>query len=324
MLRVIDTSVYQKDLVVAAVNADAFIVKATGGVGYVNPDCDDTIQQAIALNKPFGFYHYFSDGFNDGDPIAEANFFVDNCLGYFHHGIPVLDWERGGNPDVGNTGKALAFLQHVEARTGVKPLIYMSLSLITSLNWSAVIAGNFGLWCAAYVDNNTPIPNFSMDPNRDPNPHWDGNVNDVLWQFTSTGRIDGYGGNLDCSFFYGPRAAWDAYAGVSQPAPAPAPTPTPEPTPTPPAPTPEPTPAPEPAPTPTPPPVGVPNPPEPDPSPGVPTPPDSPPDTSPPVETGPPETPPPADGSGGQVQGPSLWVAIWEFIKAFFNKLRGV
>ena len=221
MLRVVDTSVYQQDLVVTATNADAFIVKATGGIGYVNPDCDDTIQQAITAGKLFGFYHYFSDGFNDNDPIAEADYFVDNCSDYFHKGIPILDWERGGNNDVTNTAKALQFLQHVEARIGVKPIIYMSLSLIASLDWSAVIANGNGLWCAAYVDNNTPVANFAMDPNRDPNPNWDGNVNDVLWQFTSTGRIDGYGGNLDCSFFWGTHASWDAYSGVYTNAPAP-------------------------------------------------------------------------------------------------------
>lgn len=225
MLRVIDISDYQASLDFGGVNADAIIVKATGGNGYVNPSCDNHIEQAKAANKPFAFYHYYSDGFNDSDPIAEANYFVDNCLGYFNQGIPILDWERGGNPDVSDTAKALQFLQHVEARTGVKPLIYMSLSLVTGLNWSAVVANNNGLWCADYVDNNTPIPNFAMDPNRDPNPHWDGTVNDVMWQFTSTGRIDGYGGNLDCSFFYGPRAAWDAYANKhASPAPTPEPT----------------------------------------------------------------------------------------------------
>lgn len=311
MLRVIDTSVYQADLVVAAVDADAFIVKATGGVGYVNPDCDDTVQQAIAIGKPFGFYHYFSDGFNDGDPIAEANFFVDNCLGYFNKGIPILDWERGGNPDVGNTGKALQFLRQVEARTGVKPIIYMSLSLVTGMDWSAVVANNNGLWCAAYVENNTPIPNFSMDPNRDPNPHWDGNVNDVLWQFTSTGRISGYPGNLDCSFFYGSRASWDAYAAVhTAPAPAPTPDPTPVPTPTPdpvPTPTPDPVPTPEPTPDPTP----VPDP-TPDPTPDpVPTP-----DPTPTPEPTPEPTPQPKPL-------PAWLVAIINWLKATFPGIFG-
>lgn len=224
---------------VGSVAADFVLIKATGGNGYVNPTCDLHVQQAITLDRKWGVYHYFSDGFNDGDPIAEANWFVDNCLGYVGRGMLILDWERGGNPDVGNVGKALAWLQHVESRTGVKPLIYMSLSLVQELDWSPVVAGNYGLWCAAYLENNTPIPNYQMDPNRDPNPHWDGNINDVIWQFTSTGRLDGYGGNLDCNFFYGTREAFDAYARTPA-APVPEPTtttttesvppPTPEPT----------------------------------------------------------------------------------------------
>jgi len=257
MLRGVDLNSYKADLNLASIAFDFAIVKATGGNGYVNPHCDIHVQQAIALGKKWGVYHYFSDGFNDGDPIAEANWFVDNCAGYVGKGILGLDWERGGNPDVGNVGKALAWLQHVEARTGVKPVIYMSLSLISAYDWSSVIFGGYGLWCADYVENNTPIANYSMDPNRDPNPRWDGNVNDVLWQFTSTGRIDGYGGNLDCSFFYGAAAAWDAYAGTHTPQPAPelpappaADTPVAPPVPVPP--TPEPAPAPVPVPEPAP------------------------------------------------------------------------
>ena len=177
----------------------------------------------------------------------EAEWFVNNCQGYIGKGLLILDWERGGNPDVTRVDRALRWLQHVEALTGVKPLIYMSASLITELDWSSVINNGNGLWVAAYVDNNTPIPNYQMDANRDPNPHWDGAVNDVMWQFTSTGRLDGYGGNLDCNFFYGTREAWDAYARSNTATPAPV---QPEPTP---APAPEPVVQPEPTPEPTPP-----------------------------------------------------------------------
>lgn len=239
MLRGTDVSHYKAGLNINNIPGDFVIAKATGGVGYVDDQCDNFVEQAKASGKKWGVYHYYSDGFNDHDPIAEANWFVDNCAGYIGKGLLILDWERGGNPDVSNVGAALAWLQHVEARTGVKPLIYMSLSLIRELDWSAVIANNNGLWCAAYVDDNTPIPDYAMDVNRDPNPNWDGGVNDVLWQFTSTGRFAGYGGNLDCNFFYGTQATWDAYAGthtatpVPTPAPTPAPQPVPEPTPVP-------------------------------------------------------------------------------------------
>jgi len=232
MLKIIDVSSYQSDLNVNSVAIDGVIIKATGGNGYVNPHCDTHFQQAKATGKKRGVYHYYSDGFGGDDPIAEANFFVDNILGYVGDAILVLDWERGGNPHVGEVAKAKAWLDHVHDRTGVKPIIYMSLSLITGMDWSSVISAGYGLWCADYVSNSTPIPNFSMDSSRDPNPHWDGNVNDVLWQFTSTGRLDGYGANLDCNFFFGDGNAWDAYAKAPAPvAPIPAPAPVPVPAP---------------------------------------------------------------------------------------------
>lgn len=308
MLRGIDVSHWQAGLNVNAIACDFVIAKATGGNGYVDDQCDNFVQQAIAGGKKWGVYHYFSDGFNDGDPIAEANWFVDNCAGYIGKGLLILDWERGGNPDVNNVGKALAWLQHVEARTGVKPIIYMSLSLTTGLDWSSVIANGNGLWTAAYVDNNTPIPNYGMDPNRDPNPHWDGNVNDVLWQFTSSGRLDGYGANLDCNFFYGSREAWDAYARSNQaPAPAPQPEPTPTPTPTP---EPTPTPTPDPTPTPTPDPVPTPDPtptPEPTPDP-VPTP-----------EPTPDPTPAPVPEPHQPTKFEVWFAAAIKWLKAFFG-----
>jgi lysozyme len=214
MLRVIDISVYKRDIDLSQVDFDAVIEKATGGNGYVNEDCDAKIEQAKALNKKWGFFHYYGDGFADNDPISEAEWFVNNCTNYFGKGFAILDWERGGNAQVNDPNAALQFLNHVKERTGITMGIYMSLSLITSMDWSAVIAAGYSLWCAAYVDNNNPITNWQMDPNRDPNPKWDGNVNDVMWQFTSTGRLDGYGGNLDCNFFFGTQASWDAYAGV--------------------------------------------------------------------------------------------------------------
>lgn len=228
MLRVIDISSAQADggldLNRIANQFDAVMIKATGGNGYVNPSCDYYVQQAIALGKKWGVYHYFGDGFNDADPIAEANWFVDNCLGYVGKGVLALDWERGGNPNVNDSNMARVCAQQIKARTNVNPGDYMSLSLIGELDWSGSIADGNWLWCADYVEDNTIIPNFGMDPNRDPNPRWDGNVNDVMWQFTSHGRLDGYGGNLDCSFFYGSNAAWDAYAGVHTAASSPEPT----------------------------------------------------------------------------------------------------
>lgn len=221
VLRGIDVSHYKSDLSLGSVDADFVIAKATGGNGYVDDQCDRFVQEAISLGRKWGVFHYFGDGFNDNNPIEEADFFVNNCLGYIGHGLLILDWERGGNPNVNRVDMALAWLNHVFERTGVRPIIYMSLSVLQTLDWSPVIAGGYGLWVAQWPQNNNIVPNYGIDPATDPNPHWDGTVNDVLWQFTSTGRLNGYGGNLDCDYFYGTTAAWDAYARSNTPDPAP-------------------------------------------------------------------------------------------------------
>jgi hypothetical protein len=150
----------------------------------------------------------------------------------------------------------------------------MSLSVIEGADWSPVINEGYGLACADYVDDQAVISNWQMDSNRDPNPHWDGVVNDFIWQFTSHGLLDGYGGYLDLNYAYGDGAAWDAYAGIHPvPPPAPQPAPDPGPTPVPPDPQPTPQPIPGPAPTPTPDPTPVPPAPVPTPTPTpVPTP----------------------------------------------------
>src|ERR1035437_3818862 len=106
MLKGIDTNSYKTDLNLDNIQFDFVLAKATGGIGYVNPDCDPKVQQAISLGKLWGVFHYFGDGYTDNDPIAETDFFVDNILGYVGNGILALDWERGGNPHVNNVGMA--------------------------------------------------------------------------------------------------------------------------------------------------------------------------------------------------------------------------
>ena len=47
-----------------------------------------------------------------------------------------------------------------------------------------------------------------------------------MWQWTSSGRLNGYGGNLDCNVFYGDVSTWDAYVGKSTSTVKPQPKPT--------------------------------------------------------------------------------------------------
>lgn len=198
---------------------DFCIVKATQGDYYVDPYCDGFVQTLISANKPFGFYH-FADWRNS--PETDARYFIDNTIGYFGKGIPVLDWESldGSMPSV---DWANTFVSIVASETGVIPWIY-------SNPWCFNQGGvnpDCMRWIASYPNIYSPSLNYDLpDP-----PETDGLVG--AWQFCSDGHLSGYDGNLDFNVFYGDVNAWNLYAspknGTVTPTPDPAPEATTEP-----------------------------------------------------------------------------------------------
>lgn len=204
----IDISNFQNGISLATIKYDFMIAKATEGIGYVDPCCDKFMQACFSLGKCAGFYH-FARPVNDA--TAEANFFYENTKGYFGKAIPILDWEAENKHDV---AWAKTWLDRVYTLSGVKPMIYMSESVVNAYDWSSVVAGDYGLWVAKYRDNN-PDYNYDMS-NAGTVPsvkHWNGYA---MWQWTSSGRLDGYNGNLDCDVFYGDSTAWNKYAHASE------------------------------------------------------------------------------------------------------------
>ena len=187
------------------VSYDFMIHKATGGTGYVDPNCDKNVQKAIKAGKKWGVYHYYADGYSGDDPIKEAEFFVKNIKGYIGKGILVLDWESGGNKHVNSPDYALKWLQHVEKLTGVKPAIYMNRSTENNLDWSKVVKNNNGLWLADWSSTTNPTLK-----------HWSFFF---IRQYTSKGTLAGYTGLLDLDTGYLTRSAWDKYAAAKTTAP---------------------------------------------------------------------------------------------------------
>lgn len=205
----IDISMWQRDINLSAIKADFVIVKATEGIGYVDKSCDMLFQKALSLGKKLGFYHFARPTANN-DPIREADFFYENCKGYFGKAIPILDWEAENKQ---NVAYAKAWLDRVYQRSGVKPVIYMSESVVNSYDWSSVANADYGLWIAKYRDNATDY-NYNMaNAGSRPKVKWWKFY--CMWQWTSTGRLSGYNGNLDCNVFYGDGTTWDKYAGKS-------------------------------------------------------------------------------------------------------------
>lgn len=204
----IDISAWQAGIDLAKVPCDFVIVKATQGTVYVSESCDAQVQQAISLGNPFGFYHYVG---GEGAQ-AEADFFIDNCAGYFGKGIPCIDWESADNAAWGNTDYLRQLVQRVIDRTGVKPLIYASAS---SFPWDVAQALDCGAWVAQYADNNAT--GYQNTP-------WnEGAYECAIRQYSSHGSLDGYPGYLDLDKAYMDADAWAKYVGASSaPAPAPA------------------------------------------------------------------------------------------------------
>lgn len=190
-----DQSVWQPD---AVTEGDFIIMKATEGCGFVDGSCDVKYQINKAAGKLLGVYHFARPDLNSAED--EANFFVDNVRGYIGEAILALDWEQPGTQ--GNVVWAKAWLDKVYALTGVKPLIYMSASVIREYDWSSVASEDYGLWVAGYPDlrDSFDLPDFIYDVS--PWPFY------ALWQFTNSG------GRLDRDVFMGDREAWLKYAGA--------------------------------------------------------------------------------------------------------------
>lgn len=201
MLNGIDISKWQNGIQLNKIQFDFCIAKATEGLTFVDSCCDKYIQKVKKLGKPFGFYH-FARPYNDA--VKEADFFIKNTEGYYHEGMPCLDWEAENKWDV---AWAKRWLDRVTQKTGVKPYIYMSESIANAYDWSDVIKAGYKLWVAKYRDN---VADYNYDMSKAGSKpsvkRWPGYI---MWQWTSAGRLDGYNGNLDCDVFYGTYEDWE-------------------------------------------------------------------------------------------------------------------
>lgn len=217
----IDVSSWQTGINVTTSGAQIVVAKATEGIGYVNHDCDRVVQSALAAGQGVGVYHF---AHTQNNAASEANYFIKHTRGYIGKGIvPILDWEPSSPWD---TGWALTWLRTVEAAWGTKPIIYMNQSTENSYDWSQVVAGDYGLWIAAYTLGYTPIHGFNPPKAQPTLYHW---PFAVAWQYTSTGYVGEWNGALDLSVVYGDLNTWHAYAGSGQATPTPTPQPTPQP-----------------------------------------------------------------------------------------------
>lgn len=200
VLNGIDISSWQQGIDLSKVPCDFVIAKATQGTGYVSSDCSRQVEQALALGKCGGIYHYVGGG----NAVGEADYFVDNCRNWVGKVVFCLDWESEQNAAWGNEAYLEQVAARVKERIGVPPVIYVQASRYQQVK-AVADRQNCGLWIAQYADMNAT--GYQQTP-------WnEGAYSCAIRQYSSAGRLDGWGGNLDLNKFYGDRAAWSKYAG---------------------------------------------------------------------------------------------------------------
>ncbi len=191
-LYTVDVYSGSSDSIIRDSHAQGVIVKATQGTGYVNPKCNHQWNLAGQLGKKRGLYHYAGGG----NPVSEAQYFINNIKNYVGQAILILDWESNQNASWGSTIWARRFVDEVHRLTGVWPLLYVQES---ALGQVANCAKDCGLWVAKYASMNWHswvLPNMAVGS---------GAFQAITgWQFT--------GDDVDRSIFYIDSDAWDRMA----------------------------------------------------------------------------------------------------------------
>lgn len=197
MLKIVDVSSYQGNYSVGSHGEDGVIIKATEGLGYVNPYCDYVAQQAISRGLPWGLYHYA----NGNNPWSEAQYFIDNVKGYLKgNNLPILflDWEGGNNSAWGNGAWAAQFISRIKYLTGHQAGIYSGQDGVNQT--SAYLSSSAPLWFAGYPT----MADVGWNPS------------DFLFSTRSWATLTGWqfsSNPVDKSLFYVDRNGWNKIAG---------------------------------------------------------------------------------------------------------------
>lgn len=169
--------------------------------------------RVLDAGKLLGFYHFADAGIS---MVEQARAFVGSVKDYLGKAVLFLDWENTGYSDVISLGPSAAkqWLDTVYGLTGVRPLIYMSRSVVNAYDWSSVADAGYGLWCAQYPDMN-PQHGYLGSPWTGYNSDYGAWESPTIFQYSATGRLANFSGDLDLDKFYGSAEDWLALAARS-------------------------------------------------------------------------------------------------------------
>jgi len=199
MKPIIDISFYQApsalDYNLIAENVSGVILRACYST-YKDTTFDRHYAEFTSRGIPCGAYHYI---------IGNAS--IQAQADAFNLAVGLKDMRLGCWIDVEDTRpNTKLYRQNVLEYAERQP----DMGIYTSKGaWNAIMGGAYltdrKLWVAHYTTNPYPLMPTGWD-------NW------ILWQFTSTGRLAGYAGNLDTNRFNGDDADFAAWVGGEVPA----------------------------------------------------------------------------------------------------------
>lgn len=188
----IDVSYYQGNIDWAKVAADGVkyaFIRASDGLNTVDTKFDTYWAQSRAHGIIHGAYQFFRPA---QDPIAQADLLLGRIGTPAPDDLPpVIDVEAdGGLPPAMVAARVKQWIDHVEGRLGIKPIIYTGFYFWKDEVGAPAFGAAYPLWHAQYTSAECPnIP-----------PPWG---DWAFWQFTSTGSVNGIAGNVDVNRFNG-------------------------------------------------------------------------------------------------------------------------
>lgn len=183
----IDISIYQQNIDLRNIdkNIKYVYIKATEGVNFIDKAFHKNTQNAKDSGLKYGFYHFMSEA---TEPSQQAIDFYNAIKQYDYSLIPVLDIENNtkGRTKTQVTDRVLQFLNKFKELSGIDCIIYTYTSFESAYLDSRV--ANYKCWIANYNGGNSyPSPIIFK--------------NYVGHQYSGSGRVQGYNGQIDVNNF---------------------------------------------------------------------------------------------------------------------------
>lgn len=207
----IDVSKYQPTIDWNKVKADGidfvFIRVGYRGYGISGTLAADTcfekhVTGALAAGLKVGLY-YYTEAINTKEAIEEAQYCIDKAKDY-NITLPIVyDYETTtvGGVKTGRkynaklskaaaTKNCQAFCDTIK-EAGYTPMVYANKSDLSNLINGATLAQSYKIWLANYTVKTTYAGTYEY------------------WQYSSSGKIDGISGKVDCNYWYSDTALTD-------------------------------------------------------------------------------------------------------------------